>query len=138
MGKVEVKQSILEEFLAAANELKIEGLIRNDDATFPDQRMTMPNYNFSTALAPYTGGGKVCEEIAIKEEPEIKSNEAEVRLAKSYKKEDIIYANLRNYTNRLSEASSDKPVEYVRKAYCYDKIIIKDVSQIKEKLEGLD
>ena len=120
-GRVEVRQDQLDEFLTVAEELEIEGLTRTENNH--SEKIQIPEDKK--------------EEMPEKEVNEEKDIEAAVtKLEAPEKKQDVVIPARKTKEKKLIK-KEDQEIEHVAKTYCYEKIPIYNLDEIKPTIEAM-
>ena len=125
---MEVGQDQLDDFLTAAEELKIEGLTSNVSDANKTGEIQSPEQG-----EEHRGEIKneACVDTFI---PTLENVTDDDNTEPSEKKEDVFIKKSRV---KKSSKSEDASIKQVSKVYCYEKIPIQDLSQIKTTIEAM-
>ena len=123
-----IGQDQLDDFLTAAEELKIEGLTTNVVGDNKTEEIQSPEQG-----EDLRGGIKkeACVDTFI---PSLANVTDDDNTETSEQKEDVVLK--KSKVKRLSK-SEDASIKQVSKVYCYEKIPIQELSQIKTTIEAM-
>ena len=143
-GKVEVKHENLDEFLTAAEKFKIQGLSKTEEIsatpfaeidTLPElqQGAYESELNVLKEIFDNEHNGKL--DVMIKSEQESKVDTGIVSQSHIQVQETKVKPEQRSVVKR--EFGDSESIPHVARTYCYEKIPITDVSQIKTMIMEL-